>query len=78
VAKLNDLFFNASQISGIALSGTLTPDTVNAGRFTVPVLANLTAPVTSRYVLYQVSSTQFVVVQVDTPQFASGTLEKQQ
>jgi len=29
-------------------------------------------------VLYQVGSTQFVLVQVDSTQFASGTLQKQQ
>jgi len=78
VENLNNLLFATGQGSAIALSGTLTPDVVNVGRFTIPVLASLTTPVTSKYVLYQVGSTQFVLVQVDSPQFASGTLQKQQ
>jgi hypothetical protein len=78
VENLNNLLFATGQRSAIALSGTLTPDAVNVGRFTIPVLTSLTPPVTSKYVLYQVGSTQFVMVQVDSPQFASGTLQKQQ
>jgi hypothetical protein len=77
VENLNNLFATGLG-SAIAISGTLTPDAVNVGRFTIPVLASLTTPVTSQYVLYQVGSTQFVVVQVDSPQFGSGTLQKQQ
>jgi hypothetical protein len=77
VENLNNLFATG-QGSAMAISGTLTPDAVNAGRFTIPVVANLTTAVTSKYVMYQVGSTQLVVVQIDSPQFASGTLQKQQ
>jgi hypothetical protein len=76
--NLNDLF-STGQGSAIAISGTLTPDATNAGRFTIPVLVNLaTNPPTLNYVLYQASSTQFIVLEDDNPQFALGTLEKQQ
>jgi hypothetical protein len=37
-----------------------------------------TNPPTVKYVIYQASSTQFFTIEVDTTQFAAGTLEKQQ
>lgn len=76
--NLNDLF-GTGQGTAVAISGTLTPDATNSGRFTIPVLVNLaTNPPTLNYVLYQASSTQFIVLEDDNPQFALGTLEKQQ
>jgi hypothetical protein len=76
--NLNDLF-GTGQGTAIAVSGTLTPDATNSGRFTIPVLVNLaTNPPTLNYVLYQASSSQFIVLEDDNPQFALGTLQKQQ
>jgi hypothetical protein len=76
--NLNDLFATG-QGTAIAVSGTLTPDATNSGRFTIPLLLNLApTPQTLHYVLYQASSTQFIVLQDDSTQFALGTLQKQQ
>jgi hypothetical protein len=81
IANVNDLFntVNMGQNSAAAISGTLVPDTVNSGRFTVSVAETLGAtPPTLKYVIYQASNSQLLVVQVDSPQFAVGTLQKQQ
>jgi hypothetical protein len=76
--NLNDLF-GTGQGTAIAASGTLTPDAVNSGRFTIPLLLNVPpSPPTLNYVLYQASSTQFIVLEDDSTQFALGTLQKQQ
>jgi hypothetical protein len=76
--NLNDLFATG-QGTAIAVSGTLTPDATNSGRFTIPLLLNLApTPQTLHYVLYQASSTQFIVLEDDSTQFALGTLQKQQ
>ena len=76
--NLNDLF-NTGQDSGVSLSGTLVPDTVNSGRYTIPLAVNIGAtPSTLHYVLYQASNTQVVVLEVDTSEFGLGMLQKQQ
>ena len=76
--NFNDLF-NTGQGSAIAVSGTLTADAANAGRFTIPLAVSLaTNPPTFHYVLYQASSTQFIVLEDDKTQFGIGTLQKQQ
>ena len=76
--NLNDLF-GTGQGTAIAVSGTLTPDAVNSGRFTIPLLLNVPpSPPTLNYVLYQASSTQFIVLEDDSTQFALGALQKQQ
>jgi hypothetical protein len=75
---LNDIS-STGQGNAVAISGTLTADATNAGRFTIPVLVNLaTNPPTLNYVLYQASSTQFIVLEDDKTQFALGALQKQQ
>ncbi len=74
--NFNDLF-GSGQGSGIAVSGTLVADTVNAGRFTIPLLVSLASnPPTLKYVLYQASSSQSVILDVDTTQFGLGTLQQ--
>jgi len=76
--NLNDLF-NTGLGTAVSVSGTLTPDATHTGRFTIPVVVSLaTNPPTVKYVIYQASSTQFFIIEVDTTQFAAGTLEKQQ
>jgi hypothetical protein len=75
--NLNDLF-STGQGSAIGISGTLVPDLVHAGRFTIPVAATIGGqPKTANYVVYQASSSQLVVIQVDATQFALGTLQQQ-
>jgi len=79
--NVNDLFatVNTGQNSAAAISGTLVPDSVNAGRFTISVAETLGGtPPTLKYVVYQASNSQLVVVEVDSSQFASGTIQKQQ
>ena len=71
---LNDVF-GAGTASGVAISGTLTADTANTRRFTVPLTVNSATSVKS--VLYQTSHTQIVVVEVDSPQLGIGLLEEQ-
>jgi hypothetical protein len=71
---LNDVF-GAGTASGIAISATLTADTANTRRFTVPLTVNSATSVKS--VLYQTSPTQIVVVEVDSPQLGIGLLEEQ-
>jgi hypothetical protein len=71
---LNDVF-GAGTASGVAISGTLTADTANTRRFTVPTTVNSATSVKS--VLYQTSHTQIVVVEVDSPQLGIGLLEEQ-
>jgi hypothetical protein len=76
--NLNDLF-NTGLNTAISVSGAFVPDATHAGRFTIPVLVSLpTNPPTLNYVVYQASSTQFFTIEVDTTQFAAGTLQKQQ
>jgi hypothetical protein len=76
--NLNDLF-NTGLDTAISVSGTLVPDVNHLGRSTISVLVSLpTNPPTLKYVVYQASSTQFFTIEVDTTEFASGTLQKQQ
>jgi hypothetical protein len=71
--------FNTGLNSAISLSGTLVPDVTHVGRSTISILVSLpTNPPTLKYVVYQASSTQFFTIEVDTAQFASGTMQKQQ
>lgn len=76
--NLNDVF-NTGLGTAVSVSGTLTADGTHPGRFTIPVVVSLpTNPPTVKYVIYQVSSTQFFTIENETTQFAAGTLEKQQ
>jgi hypothetical protein len=77
-ADVNDLF-HAKLTTGATLSGTLTADAANPGRFTLPLTLTIGGtPTVQTIVLYQISSNQFVVVQLDLAQFGSGVVEKQQ
>ncbi|HTC63025.1 MAG TPA: hypothetical protein VK709_09285 [Candidatus Saccharimonadales bacterium] len=66
----------------IALSATttsaLTADTNNPGRSTVNISIASTPAQTQSFALYQISSTQFLVVELDSSQFGAGILEQQQ
>jgi hypothetical protein len=70
----NDVF-GAGTVSGAAVSGTLTADTVNTRRFTIPLTVSSATSVKS--VLYEMSPTQMVVVEVDAPQLGIGLMEQQ-
>ena len=74
---LNDLF-GTGQGSNLALSGTTTADATNAGRFTIPVSVTVSSTSTLKpnYVLYQVSTSQVVLIEVDT-HLGAGILEVQ-
>ena len=78
---INDLFKTLSatgQDAGVAISGTVTSDSANSGRFTLPLAATL--GVTSlkfNDVLYQASTTQIIVIEVDSPQYGLGLLQQQ-
>jgi hypothetical protein len=81
VVNVNDLFNTVltGQNAAAAISGTLVPDGANVGRFTVSVAETFgTTPPTLKFVIYQASNSQLIVLQVDATQFASGTLQKQQ
>jgi len=70
----NDVF-GAGTVAGAAISGALTADTTNTRRFTIPLTVNVATPVKS--VIYQMSPTQMVVVEADSPQLGIGLLEQQ-
>jgi hypothetical protein len=74
---LNNLL-NTGLTAALTSTATVTPDTTNAGRFQAQVSLASTPVRTQNLVLYQASSTQFLVLEVDTPQFGAGILEQQQ
>ena len=78
---LNDLFKTLSttvQDTAVAISGTVTADSTNSGRFTLPLAVTVGAtPPTFNYVLYQASNTQIIVLEVDSPQYGLGMLQQQ-
>jgi len=75
---VNDLF-HSNQAAGATFSGTLTADTANPGRFTLPLTLTIGGtPAVETIVVYQISSSQLVFVQTDTTQFATGVVELQQ
>ncbi len=77
VVDLNDLF-DTGQNTAVAVAGTLVPDTANPGRYTISLAETYgTTPPTLKYVIYQASSSQLFFVEVDSPQFALGTLQLQ-
>ena len=73
---VNDLF-NTGQKTALSISGTLTADTTNVGRFTTQLSLASTPAQIIKLVIWQVSGTQLLEVEVDTPQFGAGTLEQQ-
>lgn len=76
--NLNDLF-NTGQDKSIAIAGTITADSNNAGRFTIPLTVSVgTSPAAASYVLYQVSSTELIVIDNAATQFGLGVMEQQQ
>lgn len=75
--NLNNLL-NTGLATALTSTATLTPDAANAGRFLSQISLASTPAQTLNLVLYQVSSTQFLLLEVDTPQFGAGILEQQQ
>jgi len=76
---VNDFASGTGQNPAVAFSGTLTADTAHGGRFTIPVnlkLANNQLPL--NLVFYQVSDSQFVMVEAGTGTSGTGTMQKQQ
>ena len=74
---LNDLL-NTGLKSALSSTGTVTADTANPGRYHAQISLGSTPAQTLNLILYQVSSTQFVSIEADSPQFGSGILEQQQ
>jgi len=74
---LNDLLSIGLKLA-LTSTATITPDTANAGRFQAQVSVAATPVLTQNLVLYQASPTQFLLLEVDTPQFGAGILEQQQ
>ncbi len=76
IEVLNDLL-NTGLKTALNSAGTIAPDATHAGRFQDQVsLAN--APVqTHNLILYQASSTQYLILETDSPQFGAGILEQQ-
>ena len=79
---INDLFQTLSTTAldtAVAINGTIALDPVTPGRFTLPLAVTIGAtPPTFNYVLYPASNTQFIVLEIDKPQYGVGTLQKQQ
>ncbi len=77
---LNDILLSTGL--KIALSATTTSalaaDTNNPGRSLVQISIASTPAQTQSFVLYQISNTQYLVVELDASQFGSGILEQQQ
>jgi hypothetical protein len=78
---VDDRLINAGE-SGLDVAspftGTLIADAANPGRFAFQMgITCDNVPLTRKYVVYQVSTTQLVLVQVDSPQFGLGILERQ-
>lgn len=74
---LNDLL-NTGLKTALSSTGTVSADTANAGRYHAQISLASTPAQTLNLILYQVSSTQFVAVEADSPQFGAGILEQQQ
>jgi len=76
-ADLNNLL-NTGLAAALTSTATLTTDSTNVGRFQLQVSLAGTPALTQKLVLYQVSNTQFLVLEADAPQFGAGILEQQQ
>jgi hypothetical protein len=76
---VNDIL-NTGLKTGLSTTTTsaLVADTNNPGRSRVTISLASTPPQTQSLVLYQISPTQFFVVELDSSQFGSGFLEQQQ
>ena len=74
---LNDLFSTGLK-TALTSTGTVSPDATNSGRYRLQVSLASTPAQTLNLILYQVSSTQYVSVEADSPQFGAGILEQQQ
>lgn len=76
---LNDLLNTGLKVTLTSNSSSaLAADTNNAGRSRVTISLANTPAQTLNLVLYQVSPTQFLTVELDSAQFGSGFLEQQQ
>ena len=74
---LNDVF-NTGLKTAISSTATLTADATNPGRYLIQASLASTPAQTQNLVIYQVSSTQFLVIETDSIQFGAGILEQQQ
>ena len=74
---LNDVL-NTGLKSALSSTATVTADTTNAGRFIVQGSLASTPPETQNFVLYQISDTQFLILETDSAQFGAGIIEQQQ
>jgi hypothetical protein len=77
---LNDILLSTGL--KVALSATTTSalaaDTNNPGRSRIQISIASTPAQTESFVIYQISNTQFLVVELDSSQFGAGILEQQQ
>jgi hypothetical protein len=74
---LNDVL-NTGLKSALSSTATFTADTANPGRFQIQSSLASTPAQTQNLVLYQISNTQFLVVETDSAQFGEGIIEQQQ
>ena len=74
---LNDVF-NTGLKTALSSTATLTADATNPGRYLIQGSLASTPAQTQNLVIYQVSSTQFLVLETDSSQFGAGLLEQQQ
>jgi hypothetical protein len=76
-ADLNDVL-NTGLKTALSSTATVTADTTNAGRFLVQGSLASTPAETQNFVLYQISNTQFLILETDSSQFGAGIIEQQQ
>jgi hypothetical protein len=74
---LNDVL-NAGLETSLASTATVSADSTNSGRFLVQSSLASTPAQTQNLVLYQISNTQFLVLETDSGQFGAGIIEQQQ
>jgi hypothetical protein len=77
---LNDILSSIGLKISLSVTTTtaLTADSSNPGRSHVQISVATTPAQTQSFVLYQISNTQFLTVELDSTQFGSGILEQQQ
>jgi hypothetical protein len=74
---LNDVL-NAGLETALSSTATVSADSTNSGRFLVQSSLASTPAQTQKFVLYQISNTQFLVLETDSGQFGAGIIEQQQ
>lgn len=73
---LNDVL-NAGLETALSSTATVSADSTNSGRFLVQSSLASTPAQTQKFVLYQISNTQFLVLETDSSQFGAGIIEQQ-